>query len=152
MTKNIASTVLPSERTEVMSHSVSLKNSHHEVANAETKSDALRSVTELAKVEEKVVLAKVLEERKDKFEALKVTMSQSGATLLMMRNETSSTVDKLRSEGDSALALHKKLLLAIRLMVKSQKERKDKAADTSIKLRKIYVKGRKIMVEPHVAE
>lgn len=69
-----------------------------------------------------------------------------------MCDETSAEVNNLCSERDSAAASHHELLAAICRAVKVREERKDKATEILVKLRKIYHYGRKVTVEPHVVE
>lgn len=66
--------------------------------------------------------------------------------------ETSATVDKLRSERDIAASRHHGLLAFIRRIVKTREDRKDVAPGALVKLRKVYDDERKVTVEPHVAE
>lgn len=51
--------------------------------------------------------------------------------------ETSATVDKLPSEYDSEAASYHELLTSFRRILKAHEERKDKAANTLVKLRKV---------------
>lgn len=60
-------------------------------------------------------------------------------TLAKVRYETSDEVTKLLSERTGAAVHHNELLAAVRRVVKAREERKTFAADTLLKLRKIYV-------------
>lgn len=61
-------------------------------------------------------------------------------------------VTKIRSKRDSSAARHHELLASIRRIMEAREKPKDKAADTLVKLRKVYEGGRKIRAEAHVAE
>lgn len=64
-----------------------------------------------------------------------------------MRLETSAEVIKLRSERNSATVRRQKLLV-----FKAREERKNKVAETVVKLHKIFDEGRKVMVDLHMTE
>lgn len=69
-----------------------------------------------------------------------------------MREETLVEMSNLRSEHGRAAAHHRELLTSTRRVVKALEERKVEAADSFVKLRKIYHDGRKVTREAHVSE
>lgn len=145
--KNVASVVLPSQVSETMSLSDTLKKAQVQTANANEKLDALCAAAELPKGESNVTLKKVRQERQDEVEAWKATTSHDDPTLAKLREEKSATVDPLLSKRDSAAARHHKLLALIRHVVKAREERDDKAVGTLVKFRIVYDDGRKASVE-----
>lgn len=83
---------------------------------------------------------------------MRATASKYEAHMAKIRKETSSEVIKVLSEGNSAAARRRDVLLPIHRIVVAQKKRKDKASDTLVKLRKVYEEGRRVRVEAHVVE
>lgn len=106
----------------------------------------------MAVKEHNVPFAKVREERRDEVETWKATTSLSEATLAKLREETSVTVSKLRSERDNAAASHHELLSSFHRVVKAHKERKGKVAETLVKLHKVYDDDCKVPVEAQGVE
>lgn len=68
------------------------------------------------------------------------------ATLAKVREETSAKANKLCSDRNRAAARHHEPLAFIPRVVKGREERKDKAADTLLKLCKVFDECGKDMV------
>lgn len=91
----------------------------------------------MTKKEHNVELGKVREKLLDEVEFWKAMTSRSESISAKLREETSVTVSKLRSELDSTAARHNELLASIRRVFKTPEERKDKVAVTLVTLRRI---------------
>lgn len=138
--------------SEVVSLLASLEKAREETASANAELDALQAKAELDVREHNVAMAKVREERQDEVKAWKATLSRSGATLAKVRDETSAKIKKLFSIGNSAAARHLEMLAFICRVGESREERRDKAANTLLKVSKIYDECRKVTVKARVAK
>lgn len=114
--------------------------------------DKLRAAAEFILEEHQATPIKVHEELQGEPDSLRATALQRKAAITEAREETSSEVIKMRFKCNSEVALGHELLVLIRPSVDARENRKDKGADTLVKLRKVYEYERKVRVEAHIVK
>lgn len=135
--------------SEVVSISASLEKSREEPAS---ELDALRVEVELVSKEHRVALAEMREQGQNEVEARKAKSSRKKATLSRVRDKTPDEGKRLFSARDIAAARYREFSNSICRVVKPREDHKDRAVDTSVKLRSICDEGRRVIVEAYVAE